>query len=244
MVRRLVVLVATIGALFTVACGSDGSSKPANVSLNVLDDLAPGTTLHTVEVHYQRHGPAEGILKLSDSYQPETLRTESWMTFGQDGKLTSGRSESKTKDGKLFASSHLDNDEVVYEGRSGAEERRVILGELTLEDVTARYRDALEKLRSDVAAHPDAPAKTVRGMKVVLIERSRHPWTFPLQDVSSGDFVSTYVYDLKPVEQVRRYYATPEGAYELRNEWVAIGADGTETVIESWDYPTTEVLTP
>src|SRR3990170_3622390 len=97
--------------LVAVACGG-GSSKTGSVSLDVLKDLQPGTTLHTTSVHFQRHGPAEDILKLSDSYQPEAVYSESWITFDENGNVTSLRGETRAEDGTLYGSSRSDGNDI------------------------------------------------------------------------------------------------------------------------------------
>lgn len=227
-------------ALFS-SCGG-GSSSNGRISTNVVNELQPGTTLHMIGVHYQRHGPAEEVLKMSESYQPETLRTESWTTFDKNGKLSDLRSESKTKDGKVFASSRLEDGQVISDTKGVEDDHRTDLSDLTLETVRARLQEAAESTKSAIAAHPNAPTVTIRGMRTLEIEQSRRPWAFQQGEISPGNYVSTYVYDLHPAEDVRREYVLPDGSYSLRSEWVAIDADGTETIIESWDHLVFEVL--
>ena len=231
-----------VAALLT-SCGGGGSTG-GRISTDVINELQPGTTLHMLEIHYQRHGPAEDILKLSESYQPETVRNESRITFDEDGKLKDLRAESRTEDGELLASTRLENGSLVSEPDPLEGGFDTNVSGLTPESLKARLRDALAQTKSAIEAHPDAPKVTIRGMTTLQIEQSRRPWTFAQGEITPGNYVSTYVHDLHPIEQVRRQYVLPDGSYSLRSEWVAIDADGRETIIESWDHLVFEVLTP
>jgi hypothetical protein len=195
-----------------------------------------------VDVHYQRHGPAEETLKLSDSYQPETLRNESWFTFGDDGKLSDMHSQSRTKDGKVWSSSHLENGRVVYEGHIVEPYYSPDLHAITVQGVRQRLEGTQASERAVITAHADAPTATIRGVNVLQIETSRRDVSGG-RDVSPGNYVSVYTYDLDPVREIRREYALPDGSHSLRTETVVVDASGTETVVESEDYLAFEVLT-
>ena len=88
---------------------------PVAVS-RVLQQLAPGTTFHTVTIVYRRHGPdtpaAEG---------PQTKRTESWVTFDDQGALADYREETRHMDGTLLGTATLDSDDLVLYDPAGLE---------------------------------------------------------------------------------------------------------------------------
>lgn len=242
MSRSVALVLAITGLVLTSACGGGGGSGESfHVSSNILDELQPGTTLHMVQVPYSRHGPAEETLRLHESYQPETLRGETWMAFAENGAVASVRTETRSENGDLFATSHLDGEDVVYE-EQGEEVRRTHIGAFTLDSYRTAIADATHKLQAEVGSHPNAPIATIGGLTAVVLERNRHPYTAPQQDVGPTSYVSVYVYDLQPVEKFSREYALPGGTFTVRDEDVVVGLDGTETVIESWDYTTLEVL--
>ena len=204
----------------------------ATVSPNVLDDLGPGTTLHLTTVHFQRHGPADDVLKLSDSYQPETVYNETWIAFDENGNAASVRAETRGEDGKLYGSSRSDGNDIVYEDARGEEHR--ISGELdgmTVETVRAAMVNRVNEASAVFAQHPDAPVVKIGAVETRAIETQRRPMTRPMQDVAPGNYVSVYMYDLQPVEEVRRSYISAEGL-ELRSEVAVVDATGTETVVE------------
>ena len=214
------------------SCGG-GSSKPANVSLNVLDDLQPGTTLHVKSTHFQRHGPAEEVLKLSESYQPETVYNETWITFDENGNATAVLAETKGEDRTLYGSTRTDGSDIVYEDAHGKETRRISgqLEGMTVENVRAAYVEAQSESLALLAQHPDAPVVKIESVETRAIETQRRPVTGLAQDVTPGNYVSVYEFDLQPVEEIRRSYISPEGV-GLRSEVVVVDANGTETVVE------------
>ena len=220
------------GLCLLIATSCSGGSKGTKVSLDFLNDLQPGTTLHTTSVHFQRHGPADEVLKLSESYQPETVYGETWITFDEDGNVDSVRGETRDEDSQLYGSSRSEGNGIVYENARGEETR--ISGQLegmTIETMKAAYVKAQSESLALFSQHPDAPVVKIGAVETRAIETQRRPITRPVQDVAPGNYVSVYMYDLQPVEEIRRSYISPDGV-GLRSEVVVVDADGRETVVE------------
>ena len=219
--------------------GSGASQEvidPVAVS-SVLQQLAPGTTLHTVEVVYRRHGP-----ETPPEAGPETLRTEAWVEFDETGALASYRSETRNAaDDTIFQTAALDGDDLVIYNADGTERKRIAdfrLG-LTVSSLKGRIAEAITKMADALAAQPDAPTTTLDGTSVRLLEE-RRPFSRP--PIVGEGYSIPHVADLNAVEELRREYILPDASHELKTEVVIVGEDGTETVVESREHRVFEVV--
>ena len=208
---------------------------PVAVS-RVLQQLAPGTTLHMVDVNYRRHGPdtpaAEG---------PQTRRVESWATFDDQGALVDYREETRDMDGTLLGTATLDSDDLVRYDPSGLETRRIPnfrLG-LTVDSLKASIVEAITNTAAALAAQLDAPTTTLGATSVLVLEERRQALRAP----NRGEGYSIpYIADLNAVEELRLDYVLPDASHALKSEVVIVSEDGTETVVESRDHTVFEVI--
>jgi hypothetical protein len=241
---RIVVLAGiTLAAVLglTAACGGDSRT----VVSNYLDDLEPGTTLHTLDVRYLRHGPAADIYARRPDYRPETLYSETWWEFDDAGALASMRWELKDEEGTPYASSRFDGVDLVYVDSSGIEESRSpgVLADLTVATYRATIRDALEQVLDALEAQPDAPVVTLRSVELRVLEE-RRPFTRATREASPTSYSVPYVHDLDPVERITRQYVSPVESRGFRYETTVVDAAGTETVISYTDHLVVEILRP
>ncbi len=155
------------------------------------------------------------------------------MVFDEDGNLSSFVSESRSEDGELLASAEMDGVDVVYRDADGVETSRLagMLENATLSLYRERSLSAYDLMQEEVDEHPEAPLVTLDGTEYLLIE-SRSPWSRRLMGPASpSSFSAPYLYDLQPVERIRRqYFSQPIGRYRSE-QWVA-DSDGVETLIE------------
>lgn len=202
----------------------------------VLQQLAPGTTLHMVDVNYRRHGPdtpaAEG---------PQTRRVESWATFDDQGALVDYRQETRHMDGTLLGTSRLDRDDLVSYDAAGLETTRIpnLRLRLTVDDVKARLAEVITKTAVAIAAQPDAPTTTLGGTSVLVLEERRQFSRAP--DRGEG-YSIPHLADLNALEELRLDYVLPDASHALKSEVVIVGADGTETVVEGREHQVLEVV--
>lgn len=230
-------------AAVVVACGGEDNGP---TFANVLEELQPGTTLHTVDVRYRRYGPAAEIYAQHfPDYGPETLRRETWMEFDEDGNPVSIRGESRLEDGTIHTVTRTDGTDVVVEDRNGVEQSRysIMMNELTVETYRDSYARAIDETVAALDEHPDAPTVTLRNTQMRVIEERRE-FTRTLHPASASSYSAPYLYDLKPVEEIRRSYVVLDGSAGYRSEIAVVGDDGTETVIEYTDRLVVEILSP
>jgi len=202
----------------------------------VLQQLAPGTTLHTVDVVYRRHGhdtpPSEG---------PQTQRSESWATFDGQGLLADWRQETRAVEGTLLGTAGLEGNDLVSYDAAGVERDRIDdfrLG-LTVDSLKARIAEATTSSAAALAAQPDAPKTTLAGTSVLVLQDRRQ---FSRPTAIGEGYSIPHVADLNPVEEIRRQYVLPGEFRSMKSEVVIIGEDGTETVVESTEHQVLEVI--
>lgn len=227
-----------------VTRGSDATPQPPDIDA-VLAELGPGTTVHMLNVRYRRYGPAEEIYaRYFPESGPETLTNETWLEFDEDGKLVDVHTESRREDGSVYRRTKFEDGEMIEEDGDGVEVERRPLGFSlggSVEELRQTYRDAIEQGIARLDEYPDAPSVTLHDIEVLVLE-TRREFTRTLSPASASSFSAPYLYDLQPVEEIRRSYVLPDGRWGLRSEIVVIGADGTETVVESTDHLVFEVI--
>ena len=242
MLGRTFIALGLASLLFATACGGGSTPRIANV----LEELQPGTTLHTVDVKYRRYGPAAEIYAQHfPDNGPETLRHETWMEFDEDGNLVSIRGESRLDDGTIYSRTRTDGTDVIVEDANGAEQsrRKIMINEISVEGAKKAYARAVGETAAALSEHPDAPTVVLRNTQVRVIEERRE-FTRTLQPASPNSYSAPYLYDLQPVEEIRRSFVALDGSVGYRSEIAVVGQDGTETVVESTDHLVMEILRP
>jgi len=226
-------LVVAAAALLAAACSSDS----VLVVSNDPRDLEPGTTLHTIDEKYRRYGPAANIYaEHFPENGPETQITETWMVFDEDGNLSSFVGETRSEDGELLTSAEMNGVDVVYRDADGVETDRLagMFENATVSWYRERLLSAFDQMQEEVDEHPDAPLVTLDGTEFLLIE-DRSPYSRrPNAPASPTSFSAPYLYDLQPVERIRRQYFSEPFRRSRSEDWVA-DSNGVETLIEYSD---------
>jgi len=108
----------------------------------VLQELAPGKTLHTVEVVYRRYGAEATDVPPTEG--PETQLSEGWMTFDSQGIVVAVRAETRGLDGTLISTALLEGDDLVLRYADGTERHRNVgfRQYTTVADLKTRLADA------------------------------------------------------------------------------------------------------
>ena len=241
--NKLTTAIGTLLAVALLAISACSSDSVLVVSYD-LRDLEPGMTLHTIDEKYRRYGPAADIYaEHFPENGPETKITEAWMVFDEDGNLSSFVGETRSEDGQLLTTAEMNGVDAVYRDADGAETRRLagIFENATLSSYRERLLSSYDLMQEEVDEHPDAPLVTLEGTEYLLIE-SRSPYSGrPMGPASPTSFSAPYLYDLQPVERIRRqYFSQPIQRYRSE-DWVADAA-GVETLIEYSDNILLEVL--
>lgn len=252
-----IALIAVIAGLSLLAFlllrtdGSEGSSTPLVV--DDLDKLEPGITFHLIDEGYRRYGPAAAVY--SEHFPengPEKKIGETWIEFDEDGAMHDFRFESRGKDGTILSSQWLDGGEVITEDATaedtvatgprtiGEQIVRARLPGLTAKAYIRALRRAYEELELELEEHQDAPVVHIGGTEYVLIEE-RSP-TGRGGPASPSSFSSPYVYDLDPIERIRRDYYPLDGTFLSRSEIWVVDAQGVETLVEYTYHLVHEVL--
>ena len=133
MIRLLVLFaVVTTGAIlaviFTFGFNDRSPGEAGSIGefySTELQDLGPGTMLHTIFIEYRRHGSLDESMQDLEDYRPETVYVEGWIEFDNDGNLVSMRGETRGADGTIYQTSHSEGDDMVFEHPDGSERQRL-----------------------------------------------------------------------------------------------------------------------
>ena len=207
----------------------------------VLQQLGPNTTLHTVEVVYRRYGAEAADVPQTEG--PETQHSEAWITFDDQGVVVAVTAENRSTDGTLISTAALEGDDLVLRYADGTERHRVagFRQNTTVETLKARIADATTSIHTKVINQPNAPSANV-GERAAIVLEDRRPFTRTARPAEAAGFQLPYVWDLNPVEEVRRECVLPDEYRGVRSEVVIVSEDGTETVVESREYIVFEVI--
>ena len=207
----------------------------------VLQQLGPNTTLHTVEVVHRRYGPAASQVPPEEG--PETIRSEGWMTFDDDGALVAVTAENRSTDGTLVSTATLEGDDLVFRNADGTERHRSVgfKQHTTVDTLIATIAEATMNIYAKVMSQPDAPSADVGGRAAIALEQRRPRGSNGLPPEAVG-YQLPHVADLNPIEEVRREYVLPDEYRGVRSEVVIVSGDGTETVVESREWEVFEVI--
>ncbi len=217
----------------------------------ILDQLAPNTTLHTLEIEYRRHGPASDTIRAKGHPEPEALYAEMWLQFDESGKLFHLRAEKRGLDGTVYSRTASEGADMVFFGPSGEESRRLrgALDVIDVESLKTAIADGFARAAAEMDAEPDAPTQTLDGILVKVLENRRELRSTrsvateqPEGGATIEGFTIPYIVDLNPVARIERSYMSVEERREILWEIVAVDAMGKETVVESKEPLVVEVL--
>lgn len=243
---QVLVLIVTFGVIawwLWPDGGAEGQlvTDPWSVS-PILKQLAPGATVHRVDVVYRRQGPVQAQVEDQHGYLPETVRSESWLTFDDHGALASFRGEIRRLDGTLVATSGVDEGDLVTWNAVGEETARIpgFSSRQTLERLIKKVATATLNTAGRLA---ESKASTVQldGVELQVVESSRVIQA-PEDSMQYEGYALPFTKDLAPVAEVRRVYVLPAEFRTTRSEVAVIGEDGTETIVESHEHQVFEVL--
>jgi hypothetical protein len=165
------------------------------------------------------------------------------MTFDQQGNVVTLQGETAGTDRKRLTTTVLDDDDAVILSVDGSERRRfsAARSQVTVEEIRAGLSQGALDSYAAATGWPDARTYDLDGREVILLE-DRRPFTGTAPNAEAPGFQLPYVTDLDPVEVVRRRYVDAAEYWEVKSEILVVGADGTETVVESHGYDVFEVI--
>lgn len=163
--------------------------------------------------------------------------------FGEDGGLAKFRSETRTEEGALHASATIEEADIVLRDADGVETLRYPADISTT--AASSFREHLVgvygQMQQELDEHPDAQLVTLDGIEFRLIEKRSEFSRSVMGPASAHSFSAPYLYDLQPVDSIHRQYLSLDLTRYRTEDWV-VGADGTETLVESSDNVLLEIL--
>ncbi|MCH8008971.1 MAG: helix-turn-helix transcriptional regulator [Chloroflexi bacterium] len=236
----LIAIIAGLSLLALLLLRTNGSGTRAFV-MDDISDLEPGMTMHIIEQFYRRHDPEADI---SAEHLPETFTTESWTKFDENGVVNDRWSETRLVDGTLLSKLRMEGTYLVREDADGVEQERVDWAgsfEYTVDDVKTSLAQNLDEALAELEKHPDAARVTIRGVQLRIIEERRPLDIGGIPTPTADSLSSVYIYDLQPVEWIKRDYYSADGVLVRSDIWVA-NEDGAETLINRDDSLVFEFL--
>ena len=206
----------------------------------ILQQLGPNTTFHTIKVVYRRYGGAANQVPAEEG--PQTVRSEGWLTFDDQGAVHTVRAENRANDGTVVSTAVLEGNDLVFRNADGTERGRLsnfaeymnvgVLRERIAGAAVATY----SRIGQETAPSVDLDERTV------LVLEARSPDRNVDRPSNVVGFELPYTADLDGVEKIQRQYVLPDEYRGVRSEVVILDDRGVETVIESQVWEVFEVI--
>ncbi len=158
-----VVVVTVQGGGETVSA-QEVADRAAQVQTDLLDQIAPDTTLHAVRTEYEYRPPESGV-------GPTHRRSEYWEYFGADGQLATLRTEVRDEvSGSLLSTGEWVDGEMVFTDAVTGEVNTYPL-DSSIESLRATLSEATNATSGEVLKPDAAPERTqVDGKPAYVVE--------------------------------------------------------------------------